>query len=236
MDNGLELAASFSLPPNQKGLCGPGKADWQNKDKLAAILRQFRAPYAYLSLIAEANGMEPFDYETVEAFWIGNKMLDRVSREDVAEMIRRRFVGPDLLSPARASALASSLPRRVYPHHAFHVFYIGSISGVLKRTRPQLDACRVAWGEVKEVGKKSVQVHYWPVELSQKNKKANLSSRLVRSRWNYDSSRFSPEVGGQVASHWGVLAAILNPRQAKNLEKYTQINMKMAGERPRGWD
>ncbi|VVB57490.1 Uncharacterised protein [uncultured archaeon] len=245
MNDGLELAASFSLPPNQKGLCGPGRVDWKDKKKLAATMRQFRAPYAYMSLIGEANGLEPFDYEVVEAFWIGNKMLSRVERDEAAAMICRRFVGPGLLSPKRALTLVSALPRKVYPHHSFHVFYIGSISGVLKRTRTQMDACRVAWGKIGSVGRTSVGVKYRPLELKENGKRkengegrktACLSPRLSSARWAFDSSRFSPAPGEVAASHWGVLAARLDKRQEKNLEKYTRINVGLFGKRPKEED
>ncbi len=231
MLDGLELAAAFSLPPNQKGLCGPGKVDWQNKKALEGAMKKFRAPHAYLSLIADANGLEPFDYEVVESFWLGNKLLDRVKKEDLGEMIGRKFTGPDLLSPSRAQALATHLPIHVFPHHSFHVFYIGSVSGVLKRTSAQIDACRVSWGEVKEVGKKSVKVIYAPVKLDKKNKTADFSTQKI-TKWDYDKTRFSPEIGGRVASHWGVMAAQITARQAKNLEKYTLLNMALVSRRP----
>ncbi len=236
--SGLALAASFSLPPNQLGLCGPKKTAWGNPRKLAVALKKFRAPYSYLSLIADANGLEPFDYDVVEAFWLGNKLLEGINGEDMAAVIRKRFVAPSFLSSGRAETLASGLPPKVRPHHSFHVFYIGSISGVLKRTRAELDACRVAWGKVKKVKDKSVQVSYSPLVLNAKNKGAGIENKnaCLGSRkladWKFDSSRFSLSSGDLVASHWGVLAATISPRQANNLEKYTLLNMELFGKRP----
>ncbi|MCL6088882.1 MAG: DUF6390 family protein [Candidatus Marsarchaeota archaeon] len=235
---GIELAASFSLPPNQLGLCGPKKTAWGNPRKLAVALKKFRAPYSYLSLIADANGLEPFDYDVVEAFWLGNKLLEGINGEDVAAVIRKCFVAPSFLSQSRASSLIARLPARIYPHHSFHVFYIGSISGVLKRTRAQLDACRVAWGEVKKVKDKSVQVSYRPLVLDGKNKSAGIENKNASlgspklADWKFDSSRFSPSSGDLVASHWGALAATISRRQANNLEKYTLLNMELLGQRP----
>ena len=76
--DGLELAARFSAAPNALGLCGPKGFRLSAKRQLAAQLKRFLAPYTYLSLIADANGLEPFDYDVTEAFWLGNRLLERV--------------------------------------------------------------------------------------------------------------------------------------------------------------
>jgi len=231
MREGLELAARFSLPPNQLGLCGPKKADCSSLNRLLSTMKKFRAPYAYMRLIAEANGLEPFDYEVTEAFWLGNKRLHGIQDEDMEGLIRTNFVGKDLLAPTRAEALIDQLPRRIYPHHAFHVFYVGSVTGVLKRTSGALDSCRVAWGEVKELEKNRAVVSYSPIEMSRKSVRF---AKAKTARWHMDAQAAtqSIEEGDTLASHWKTVAMTISGRQQKNLQKYTQINMALFAQRP----
>lgn len=226
--DGLALAARFSLPPNLLGLCGPKKAADTAPAALKATLKKFRAPYAYLSLIAEANGLEPFDYEVVEAFWIGNKKLQGIDADDAEKVIRKRFVGTGRLPAHRAEALIANLPKKVYPHHSFHVFYIGSISGVLPRTSRALDSCRVAWGRVKKTDRTGAHVKYAPIMMDK------TSVRFARQKsaiWSIDAGAGRIDAGDTVASHWKTAAMALSGRQKKNLEKYTQINMALFGKR-----
>ena len=226
---GLELAARFSSAPNSLGLCGPKGFDSQDKKRLLAQMKKFTAPYAYLSLIAKANNKNPFDYDVVEAFWIGNELLDNVKRQDVAEMIKTKFVGKGRLAKGRASQLASMLPPRVFPHHSFHVFYIGSISGVLEGKKKELDLCRISWGRVCRVGKTKLSVCSKPVGFL--GGKACFGRRKS-ANWLLPSGAPSYCTGATVCSHWGVCVMPITHKQKKNLQKYTAINMGLYGTRP----
>lgn len=231
--DGLKLAFSFSSPPNQKGLCGPkklGKKYENDKRWMKSILKKFYVPYSYLSLIADANGLNPFDYEVVEAFWIGNKMLEGIRAEDIACMIEKKFTGPGMLSEKRALFLSSNLPPFVYPHHSFHVFYIGSVSGVLKRNEKQLDMCRVAWGKVVEAKEKEAKVMYKPILMDRESRSISLSRKMREAIWGVGDFCNPFEAGDFVASHWGEIATRLEKGKEKCLQKYTLINIKLANK------
>ncbi len=236
--DGLELAARFSAAPNALGLCGPKGFQMSAKRQLAAQLKRFLAPYTYLSLIAGANGLEPFDTEVVEAFWLGNKLLDAVKREDMANAIMKKFTGPGRLKPERAQALAEALPARVYPHHSFHVFYIGSISGVLRGTAAEMDRCRVGWGEVKKVNGKQMQVGYRPIQKKTKKEKENKKSAPLafgpekNVSWKLWSDLPAPSSGSLACSHWGQAIIPISRRRMANLEKYTRLNMELYSRPP----
>lgn len=233
---GLELAARFSAAPNALGLCGPKKFEAASRPALLRTMKKFRAPYTYLSLIAEANGLEPFDYEVAEAFWLGNHLLEQVKREDVANAIVRRFSGPGRLKPERAQALADSLPACVYPHHSFHVFYIGSISGVLRGTAAEMDRCRIAWGQVQKVSGKQIQVRYQPVQKKIKKEKENKKFGQLAFGptktvyWTLWPDLPTPAPGSLVCSHWGAAIVPISRRRMANLEKYTCLNMALYSE------
>ncbi len=232
---GIEFAARFSAAPNSLGLCGPKGFQLSNKRQLAVQLKRFLAPYTYLSLIADANGLEPFDYDVAEAFWLGNKLLDRVKREDVARAIIKKFTGPGRLDVKRAESLAAGLPKHIYLHHSFHVFYIGSISGVLRGTAPEMDKCRVGWGEVQKVSGKKIEVKYNPIIKTKKENKNSVSLALGPRKnvyWNLWQDLPAPSSGELVCSHWGQAILPISRGQRTNLEKYTRLNMELYASRP----
>jgi hypothetical protein len=227
---GIKLAARFSAAPNSLGLCGPKGFDAFDKRRLGAQMRKFRAPYAYLQLIAKANKRNPFDYDVVEAFWLGNSLLDKVKREDVANMIRTKFIGKGRLTNKRAKVLADNLPAQVFPHHSFHVFYIGSISGVLEGKKKELDLCRISWGRVTRVGKSKISVCSKPVAFA--GKSANFGHRK-NTKWQATDALPKLHNGDTICSHWGVAVVPITAKQQKNLQKYTRINMALYEKRPK---
>ena len=83
---GVELAARFAYITNFLRYCGPEEASKQfneyiekqdNEKDVEASLKKFEGLYPYLSSIAEKTGKIFTDYDVVEAYWIGNKLLDK---------------------------------------------------------------------------------------------------------------------------------------------------------------
>ena len=79
--------ARFAYPPNVLGYCGPGEsaALLEHADAgvaggdLSNLARQFAGAWPYLELIAASCGRaDPLDADVVEAYWLGNELLDRV--------------------------------------------------------------------------------------------------------------------------------------------------------------
>lgn len=86
--------------PNRLGYCGPDENDVlfdalvNNKPtkELMNALRGFQAAYPYLRFIAHSQGLEdPFDYRAVEAYWIGNDLLQRIAPNEFYDHLRERF-------------------------------------------------------------------------------------------------------------------------------------------------
>ena len=82
------LFARYAYPPNALGLCGADGprdlleyGDAHASDAgLAEAARTFEGAWPYLELIAGANGIrDPLDPRVVEAYWVGNELLDNVS-------------------------------------------------------------------------------------------------------------------------------------------------------------
>lgn len=157
---GLQLFVRYAYPPNERGYCGPsdhralleyrtaGTAD----PGLLEFARAFHGPWPYLRLMAERTGAgHPFSRQVVEAYWVGNDLLERVGTADFGHTIEERFrprVG------SRWEAMAEAIPGGI-PHHSFHVFVTYPWVGLLDSGRGEplhiLDRCRIRWGKVEAV-------------------------------------------------------------------------------------
>src|SRR3989344_3302055 len=98
--NGTELALRFSYITNHLQYCGPHEASKQfleylqhknNEELVHQSIRKFEGLYPYLLTIAEKHKRDLFDYEVVEAYWIGNHLLDAFT-EDVLKGIIKKLM------------------------------------------------------------------------------------------------------------------------------------------------
>lgn len=133
-DDGVRLFARFAHPPNRSGHPENGGAPVTDPTERAVLCRQFTDAWPYLRLIAGANRLDPLDRRVVEAYWIGNSLLDAVS-------------------PADVTALPGGLEPGLQPLHNAHVFCVEPWSRMLRAGGDQqplelLDRCRIRWGEV----------------------------------------------------------------------------------------
>ena len=152
----------YAYPPNELGYCGPD-ANGQLLEQLDAgvddpelrrLLRGFEGAWPYLELIAAANSRpDPLDPQVVEAYWVGNVLLDRVPLGWLGESMDQRFRGRLGRSWSR---LAEGVTDGAVPHHSFHVFGVYPWLGLLREGRgveplQVLDRCRIRWGQVVSV-------------------------------------------------------------------------------------
>jgi len=228
--SGLKLAALYGFYPHQFGFCGPKKNSTKKalldylsgekipEQKIRKILEAFRAAFSYYKLIAKSNGIkDPFDEKVVKAYWVGNKLLEKVSIDALREMIIRDF------------AKTKKIPSTSIAHHSFHVLVIGSITGRITLKDELLNICRVGWGKIieckmgKAKGKNKAVIEYQPVQ--KKNKRYFLGKPI--HKFVFWEKNFIPEIkiGDRIATHWNHIAQILNKRDLSNLKKYTQITI-----------
>ena len=157
---GLLLFGRYAYAPNRLGYCGPGDhqslfgylTEGKVDEGLQQLARQFDGAYPYLRLIAQVNGLDdPFDRRVVEAYWIGNPLLERVGAAPLFESLKARFL--PRMKPKDFSWMASILPEGAKPHHNFHVFEVYRRAGLLRDERAaaaldRMDQCRISWGRV----------------------------------------------------------------------------------------
>jgi len=227
-DSGATLFARYAYPPNELGYCGPGDASVLlgrdsvgAEQQIARHARQFEGAWPYLEIIASAAQIaDPLDARVVEAYWIGNELLDTVDPASLVAQLQERFVG---------QVGASWEPG--LPHHSFHVFAVYPWVGLLRRGGANdvalsvLEQCRIRWGEVITVEGERIRVRSRPLVL--RDGLLGLGSlREETAAWSVDGSSLlaveagSPQVsvGDHVAMHWDWVCDVLTPGQAGQLE------------------
>ncbi len=118
--DGPLLFARYAYPPNQLGYCGgddPAALLEQTSARvvdggLRQSLRAFEGAWPYLELIAAANGLhDPLDARVVEAYWLGNPLLERVGTTLLADSMHERASS----RPSAVNRVRSRSNKRVRP-------------------------------------------------------------------------------------------------------------------------
>ena len=239
---GIKLAAIYSYPPSSLHLCGVQNPQTVNilNDYLSEnnidekgvrqVLRQFEAAYPYYELIAKINGIgDPLSFEVVEAYWLGNDLLNQVTKKDLQELIFNQFQRPGLLSAKDARKRANEVPEKAIPHHSFHVLILGSVTGRVQFQGKLYDLCCVNSAEVIEVKKASLKVKRSPLAVKD-GKFVFQKSKEQTIDW---SQKILPKikVGNIVSTHWNQACQIISPDKAKEISRYTQINIEAVNSR-----
>ncbi len=235
--DGVPLCARFSIATNRLQYCGPDGADsllyraiTERGDTAEAreALRRFEALAPYLELIGENHGLDPFDLRVVEAYWIGNELLDSFDRSDFARLLDRLVHRG--LPRSLARRLTEHLPTHPIPHHAFHVGFVGvgNVTGHVATTLANIEACRPSWGEVRGLGDRSLTLSAPSLAWEAGRMRLGPARTVVLP---YDA-KVIPRVtrGDTVAFHWSTPALRLDPDEGAQLRRYTELSLAAASE------
>ncbi len=234
---GLLLCARYSSAPNFFGYCGPDENASlidHLKQKVAdkeikVILSQFDTLYSYLKLISRENKIvDPFNQKVVEAYWIGNVLLDRISNRDYVYLLQEELDLEKKMEKIKFQKLkAKVFSTKIYPHHAFHVFNIFKRTGHVNsnHTLETMDQCRISFGKLKAQNSKLKTVLVKTKQLTINNQQLVMGKVVDKElKIDYKGKSFikNLKVGDWVSFHWGFVCDVLTERQVKNLEFYTQ--------------
>lgn len=231
----------YAFPPNRLGYCGPedhaglfervvaGQVD----RGLVELERRFDGAYPYLVLIAQANAIrDPFDERVVDAYWIGNRLLDRVAPSAFYESLRRRFLSR--IGAGDFRWLAAKLELGAMPHHNFHVFDVYVRAGLMngERAAPVLetmDACRISWGRVVATEGGTLLVRRRPLRLQAG--RLGLGEQVVVPVARHLGGRGfvdGAEPGAHVSLHWSWACEVLGTSALARLRAATERCLRLA--------
>lgn len=233
--DGLLLFARYAFMPNRLGYCGGDVrgvfetcAAGETSPDVHAWAEKFEGAYPYLKLIANANDIaDPFDARVVEAYWVGNALLNKASLAPLYDSLRERFAAR--LSPKHLDLILGQVPRGAQPFHAFHVLDVCRRTGALAENLQTLDSCRISWGQVQSVFNGSLHVAVSPI-VFQAGKLALGAPQLRTVTRQVNGRGFVDEVavGDWVSIHWNWACDILTPRQRLQLEQHTRRSLALA--------
>ncbi len=224
--NGIWRCASYAFSPNYLKYCGPDKNQelagyLQTKTTdlgLETLLKKFATMYPYLELIAHANGLsDSFNDRVVDAYWLGNELLDKVSLKDFYNHVSQKIPRKEL------KWFELKLPQGAKASHSFHVFNFWLRTGhkAVPHTVETMDNCRISAGVIVGPGKiKTDQLIY-------KGGKLILKKDVIKSVKNINSDY---QTGDLVSMHWGWICEKINKEQAKNLNKYIRLALRLANQ------
>src|SRR3989338_2915565 len=126
----IAFACAYSYITNKLDYCGQTGAhaaflDYiqspsaEKQDSIKQLLSSFFGLRSYLQLIAEANKKDWLDFEVLEAYWLGNSLLENVKHSDFQKTVLslQNFGLPRALAEKKAK----ELPAVLLPHHSAHV-------------------------------------------------------------------------------------------------------------------
>jgi hypothetical protein len=234
--DGALAFARFAYPPNRLGYCGPDVQDEilqrvgarASGPELRALARGFSGAWPYLELIATANGIgDPLDARVVEAYWIGNRLLERVAAARFADSLLSRFA-PSLPRLSDRERLLDPLETGGVAHHGFHVFgvypWIGLLrTGAVDQALHVLDRCRIRWGRITALGDARATVVSRPLVWDGRRLEFG-TPREETATTAKDGYLLAPylEVGDWCALHWDWVCEPLNRRRLAALRCYTK--------------
>ena len=234
--DGALLFVRYAFPPNALGYCGPidstafrqyGEAGIVD-DGLVELAKAFAGAWPYLELIAGGCGIaDPLDRRVVEAYWVGNGLLDAIPLAQIASSLEDRFrprVGrqfTDLVEGVLAGGV---------PHHSFHVFGVYPWVGLLGDDRKAghaltvLDRCRIRWGEVVDQQGGEVTVRSRPLMWDGRQLLVG-EPRLEVVQCHVGGTAPELAPGDWVSMHWHWVCDRLTHGQLKALRHFTRRHL-----------
>jgi Family of unknown function (DUF6390) len=240
---GASLFARYAYPPNELGYCGPtdSKAVLEYgaagvvDGGLVELAKGFAGAWPYLETIAGMSGIkDPLDRRVVEAYWLGNGLLERVDMHAFGNSLEDRF---RRRAGTSFGFLAEAIPEGAVPHHSFHVFGVYPWVGLLGADRGDtplhvLQSCRIRWGQVVAVNGEQVDVLSRP--LTWDGSKLGFGEpRVETARGSTGGLGLGPEyrVGDWVSMHWAWVCDRLSRRQLTNLRHFTMRQIDITNEK-----
>lgn len=238
---GPVLFARYAFGPNRLGYCGPdaveelfGEGTVGGDDRaLRELARSFDGAWPYLELIARANGLvDPLARRVVEAYWLGNPLLEAVGPGLLGDSLASRF--QPRLRPEGWRWLASKPAAGAVPGHAFHVLdvfpRIGLLrSGSVDRALEVMDSCRIRWGRVLELDGEWLVVNVIPLVMANGHLELGPARSERVQAWR-DGAGFvdSVQPGDVISIHWSWACDRLSARQLAGLVTWTSREIAVA--------
>ena len=240
--DGVLRCSRYAFGPNRLHFCGPdaNREIWEYVNAgytdfgLQKLLKGFDTLYPYLEHIAHENRIgDPFDPRVVEAYWLGNALLDATDKRELHTHFIDNLRMKDKLPIRTFRLLEDRIGLGVLPNHNYHVLNVPKRMGhqEMDATPEFMDSCRVSWGTVKSVSGPTIVVEYEP--LLSVNGKLTLGEKqekkiIRRLEADYDIEMLTP--GEIITVHWDIPCEVISKETAQHLRRHTCKAIAIANE------
>ena len=240
--DGIVRCSRYAFGPNRLHYCGPDAAgeirsyigDNNSDPGLEMLLKAFRTMFPYLRYIAAENNItDPFDEKVVEAYWIGNELLENIEKKSFYRHLLEDHKIQDKVGKKSFELIAEKIIGGALPHHSFHVIDIWKRTGHLERehTLESMDSCRISWGRIMEIDGPAITVSYEPL-IFEGHKLAlgpAISKKIARNlETEIDIDNL--KIGDTVSIHWDIPCEVITEKQAGALRGLTMRHIALANQ------
>ena len=236
--SGLLAFIRYAFMPNHLGYCGGDDNDvlfehavaGRAERGLAPLLAKFTGAVPYLRTIAAANGIaDPFDRRVVDAYWLGNDLLNGVEASALSRSLEERF-GRQLTGRLREEVLRKP-PEGARPHHLFHVLDVYRRLEAKEIGMAAMESCRVSWGRVSAVEPAALEVERQPlVEREGKLALGPVTTERVLRTLSGQGFTDDVAVGDWVSIHWGWACEVLDRPRLAGLRHWSDHHLTLANQ------
>jgi Family of unknown function (DUF6390) len=235
--DGPQVFARYAFMPNRLTYCGgdDNRALFDyclagiTDPNLRALLQKFSGAMPYLRLIARCNGIaDALDARVVEAYWLGNELLQGVEARALYDSLRTRFARQ--MPTRQLDLVLGKAPAGAHPHHSFHVLDVCPRNG-WPLALPFMDNCRISWGQVVALNGAALSVEVRPLVVTGHTLALGPAQRRQIDR-EIDGQGFvgAAQIGDWISIHWGWACQVLTMRQVANLEQWTQHHLRIVNQ------
>lgn len=238
--DGVLRCSRYAFGPNRLHFCGPdaNREIWDYLNDgftdfgLQKLLKGFETLYPYLDRIARSNRIpDPFDPRVVEAYWIGNSLLDAVDKQTLHQYFIDDLRLKDKLPIQTFRVLEDRIGKGILPNHNYHVINVPKKMGHagMDATPSFMDSCRISWGKVTEVSGPNITIEYEPIlEIDGKLTLGTpIEKKLIR-RLEADYDIEMLRSGEYITMHWDVPCEVLTEDIIKKLRAHTLNAIRIA--------
>lgn len=237
--DGVIRASRYAFGPNRLHYCGPDanremfnclRAN-QSDRGLKNILSQFQTMYPYLLRIANANKIaDPFEPQVVEAYWLGNNLLENISKNIFYRHLLDEHKLKKRLDAKSFGRVVDLIRAGALPHHSFHVLAVWKRTGNEEKlhTLESMDSCLVSWGRVVKADGPFLTVGRRPLVFQ--GNKLTLGEAVLQKFMRVITAPEDIEAvkeGDIITIHWQIPCEVISSEQAANLEKYTLMSINL---------
>ena len=240
--DGVARCTRYAFSPNKLHLCGPD----MNEEVLAYmdagvtdtgltnILSEFKTLHPYLEQIAHSNGIKnPYDNRVVEAYWLGNELLDAIPAVSFYHHIKENLQLKKKSPAKQFERLKNKIRQGALMHHSFHVLNVWRRTGNTgtEHTLDSLDKCRISWAKVVSVVGPILNIERQQLILEDgKLVLGPLKKERIYRQLEASTILDNIKPKDIVTVHWDLPCEVINLRQVANLKKYTALSIKLANQ------